>query len=182
MDQLESVIQNIVNKQLDQFKSEVFQEISLLRNELNEVKAKFEFYNEKKSEQYYQKKLEKLLDGTHTKTKHGIVDIITKDAIYELKSWNNYKQVVGQLKAYSLEKQSNKRLCAVFFGECKEQKKSDIIDFLVLENIEVYEVYEDDEAIIRLRSLHHKNSTTITNTVSTFTNLFVSPCKDSSIS
>lgn len=97
-----------------------------------------------KNEQYYQKKLEKLLNGTHTKTKHGIVDIITKDAIYELKNWKNYKQVVGQLKAYSIGN-SNKRLCAVFFGECDNNKKLEITTFLESQNIISYEIHESEK-------------------------------------
>lgn len=61
--------------------------------------------------------------------------------------------MVGQLKAYSSENHRDKKLCAVFFGECNYQKKMDIVTFLQSEDIDVYELEEDKNDVISLKLL-----------------------------
>lgn len=94
------------------------------------------------NEHFYQKKLEKHLGGTHQRTSYGIADIVTADGVYEIKSWKNFKQVVGQLNAYNSELRRKKR-CAVFFGSYGQKKKEEVVELLSSQGIEVFEVSFD---------------------------------------
>lgn len=98
-------------------------------------------------EQYYQKKLEILLGGSHVKNKYGISDVTTEDSIYEIKRWKHFKMVIGQLKAYSVSDQSHKKRKAVFFDSIGQKQKIEIIELLHKENIEVFEIEEDGDEI-----------------------------------
>lgn len=124
-----------------------------LQNELIIVKQQLEYALQKRNEIFYQKQLEKILNGTHKSTKHGITDIFTKDAIYEIKCWKNYKACFGQLKSYYLGNE-DKRLCAAFYGEINLEQKHKIIDLFSQNNIEVYEIKECSEGIVSLHLLN----------------------------
>ena len=123
-----------------------------LQKEVINLKLQVEFLSSNKKEVYYQKQLEKLLGGLHTTTKHGITDISTKDAIYEIKCWNQYKSCLGQLKSYSVGNE-NKRLYAIFFGDVVQSKIGSILDLFTQNNIEVYKIVESSIGIISLTRL-----------------------------
>jgi hypothetical protein len=127
--------------------------ITNLQNELNEVKQQLQYTIEKRNEIFYQKHLEKLLNGTHKTTKHGITDIFTKDAIYEIKGWKNYKSCFGQLKSYYVGNE-DKRLCAAFYGEINEEQKQKITELFSQNKIEVYEITESYDGVISLKHLN----------------------------
>jgi hypothetical protein len=127
--------------------------ITNLQNELNEVKQQLQYTIEKRNEIFYQKHLEKLLNGTHKTTKHGITDIFTKDAIYEIKGWKNYKSCFGQLKSYYVGNE-DKRLCATFYGEINEEQKQKITELFSQNKIEVYEITESYDGVISLKHLN----------------------------
>lgn len=63
-----------------------------------------------------QKKLEKKYGGTHQTTPAGIIDVITKDTVIEIKSWENWKHAIGQLMAYNYY-YPNHMLKVHFFGK-----------------------------------------------------------------
>lgn len=92
------------------------------------------------------------MDGKHQTTKHGITDIFTKDSIYEIKCWKNYKACFGQLKSYHVGNE-DKRLCGVFYGDVKEEQKQNILDLFIQNQIDVYEINENSEGIITLTQL-----------------------------
>ena len=124
-----------------------------LQTQIDELKDKLEFLVAKRNEIFYQKQLEKILQGNHSITKHGITDITTKDTIYEIKCWNSYKSCFGQLKSYSVGNE-NKRLCGVFYGNVKEEKRKDIIELFTDNMIEVYEITENKDGVINLEHLN----------------------------
>jgi regulator of replication initiation timing len=118
---------------LENFKKEVFQKFDNLQSQIDNLQSQVDNLNcqvtvlsARKNEIFYQKHLEKLLNGSHQKTKHGYTDITTHDAIYEIKRWNDYKSCFGQLKSYSVGNE-HKRLCAAFFGVIPPSKKQEII-------------------------------------------------------
>lgn len=137
MDRVEELIIDFNNK------------ISDLQNQIDDLNIKL---SQTKSEQFYQKHLEKILDGKHQTTKHGITDIFTKDSIYEIKCWKNYKACFGQLKSYHVGNE-DKRLCGVFYGDVKEEQKQNILDLFIQNQIDVYEINENSEGIITLTQL-----------------------------
>lgn len=102
----------------------------------NELEKKVEKALLQKDEIYYQRHLERILGGRHTVTKHGISDIETENAFYEIKRCHLYKNVVGQLKAYSRGK-PHKHLIAALFGDVSDSRLKTIVEFLNSENIYV---------------------------------------------
>jgi hypothetical protein len=139
--------QELYNELREELKQEILKElvsdVSNLQKQIDEINNKLIPH---KGEKFYQKHLEKILGATHQRTKHGITDITTEDAIYEIKKWINYKQCFGQLKSYSIGN-SNKKLCAVFFGEIKEERKKGIVDLFTENNIEVYEFVDNCDMV-----------------------------------
>jgi hypothetical protein len=142
--------QNDIGYILENFKQEVFQKFDNLQLQIDNLQGQVNYLNyqvtilsTRKNEIFYQKHLEKLLNGTHQKTKHGYTDITTHDAIYEIKRWNDYKSCFGQLKSYSVGNE-HKRLCAAFFGDTSFSKKQEIISLFSQNNIEVYTFLEND--------------------------------------
>lgn len=119
-----------------------------LENEISMIKSI-------KNEAYYQKKLEKLLGGTHSKTKLGVTDISTKDMIYEIKEWNGHKAAYGQLKAYG-RCNRDKILGVCFYGEVSENKKTQVVDWFTEENIRVFEIIEND-GCVNLKAMNFDN-------------------------
>jgi hypothetical protein len=130
---------------------ELVSDVSNLQKQIDEINSKLVSH---KGEKFYQKHLEKILGSTHQRTKHGTTDVTTEDGIYEIKKWINYKQCFGQLKSYSIGN-PNKKLCAVFFGEIKEERKKDIIDLFIQNNIEVYE-FIDNCDMVRIDNCENK--------------------------
>lgn len=147
-----------LQKQIDILKTELYE----TKSEVLYLKMQLENVFEKKNEIYYQKRLEKLLNGTHKRTKHGVTDIFTTDAIYEIKCWKNYKSCFGQLQSYYLGNE-DKRLCAVFYDEIKNDKKNDIVELFTKHNIQVYEIKENNDGIISLNQLNDLNNQCIDN-------------------
>lgn len=135
--------QELYNELKQEILKELVSDVSNLQKQIDEINSKLVSH---KGEKFYQKHLEKILGSTHQRTKHGITDVTTEDAIYEIKKWINYKQCFGQLKSYSIGNH-NKKLCAVFFGEMKEERKKDIIDLFIQNNIEVYEFIDNCDMV-----------------------------------
>lgn len=78
------------------------EQVAFLTNKVIQLEDKLDDLLQKRTESYYQRRLQLILGGGHAKTKHGISDIETDTTIYEIKQFKNYKQVVGQLKAYNM--------------------------------------------------------------------------------
>lgn len=152
-EQIKQEVKQELTKEFEEKLNNTFVEIKNLQNELNEVKQQLKYTVEKRNEIFYQKHLEKLLNGTHKNTKHGITDIFTKDAIYEIKGWKNYKSCFGQLKSYYVGNE-DKRLCAAFYGEINEEQKQKITELFSQNKIEVYEITESYDGVISLKHLN----------------------------
>jgi hypothetical protein len=152
-DELREELRQEFKQELQENFNNTIVKITNLQNELNEVKQQLQYTIEKRNEIFYQKHLEKLLNGTHKTTKHGITDIFTKDAIYEIKGWKNYKSCFGQLKSYYVGNE-DKRLCAAFYGEINEEQKQKIIELFSQNKIEVYEITESYDGVISLKHLN----------------------------
>jgi len=90
----------------------LIQRIEILENKISELESK-------RNESYYQKFLEKKLDGKHKKSKHGVSDIETNDEIIEIKHWKNYKNCMGQLLSYNTT--NKKKLSGYFFGDTTDE-------------------------------------------------------------
>jgi len=96
------------------------------------------------TEEYFQKQLELYFGNGHKKTKFGEIDIETNDSIIEIKKWSKWKQVVGQLIAYS-DDSPNKIKKAFFFGnKYPKEKQDNIVNLLNRHNIEVYDTWVQD--------------------------------------
>lgn len=131
-------------KKLDQLqkqKGELKQQVYELKKRIDEIEDKVVTH---RGEKFYQKQLEKMLSGRHARTKYGFTDVTTDDAIYEIKEWKNYKACFGQLKSYSVGNE-NKRLCAAFFGQVREDRREEIVELFRNNNMEVYELTDTSE-------------------------------------
>lgn len=119
--------------------NEIMNLLKEFQTKFEELEKRVEKVETKKDESFYQRHLERILGGRHTVTKHGISDIETENAFYEIKRSHLYKHAVGQLKAYSRGK-PHKHLIAAFFGEVSECRMKLIVEFLNSENIHVVEL------------------------------------------
>lgn len=54
-----------------------------------------------RNEEYYQRVLESVLQGTHKKLPCGITDITTPEFHAEIKNWKSWKEAIGQLLCYN---------------------------------------------------------------------------------
>ncbi|AEJ34347.1 KilA N-terminal domain, N1R/P28 DNA binding [Acanthamoeba polyphaga mimivirus] len=77
--------------------------------------SKIELYSNNDKEKQIQLALQKSLGGKiEVRTKHGYVDLLTKDKIIEIKSYDNWKHALGQILAYG-ELYENKNKCIYLF-------------------------------------------------------------------
>jgi len=83
----------------------------------------------KRNELYYQKFLEKQLNGTHKKTKFGITDISNETHHIEIKHWIKYKSALGQLLSYNFN--DNKSLAAYFLVPYLNNKNKILLLFFI---------------------------------------------------
>ena len=105
----------------------------------------------KKPEKYFQALLHRHVGGRReVPCRYGFVDVLTDDAIYEVKCWQNYKQTVGQCNAY-LTCFPGRRRVAVLFGKPyrDRQKKVHIVQFLKDSGLEVW-MYDDNDILFEL--------------------------------
>lgn len=124
-----------------------------LQSQINDLQDKLEKVMPNRKEHFYQKHLEKVLKGKHTKTRHGITDIETKDSIIEIKYWKNYKNVVGQLKAYAFDQKTKKRLVAAFYGNVSQSYKKHVVEFINAEEIKVIELQDNADGSVVIKEL-----------------------------
>lgn len=123
-------------------------EIEKLQKQNENFKQKLNEVSEKRSEQYYQRYLEKLLSASHQKTKHGKTDITTDTQIIEIKHWKNYKNALGQLFSYKdFQKNKNKCLAVYFFGYCSNSQKETIVQLFQQNEISVYEFIDTEDGV-----------------------------------
>lgn len=101
---------------------------------------------------FYQKQLESVLGGTHKRTEHGVIDILTNDSIFEIKQWCLYKQAIGQLLSYS-DCCPNKRLVAIFFGDYDCTSKQKVITLFSKYNITIQQVRVNPDKTITLEDV-----------------------------
>ena len=121
--------------------------------QIDDLQQKFERAISDRKEVFYQKHLEKVFKGKHTKTRHGITDIETEDSIIEIKCWKNYKNVVGQLKAYAFDQKTKKCLVAAFYGGAPETYKENAIEYINSEKINVIELIDCADGNIVIKQL-----------------------------
>lgn len=128
---------------------EIIQEMNKKLNDIiekqNLIETRLEVLEKKRNEIYYQKFLEKYLGATHKRTKYGITDISTDDYHIEIKPWNDYKKALGQLLSYNYDK--IKKLAVYFFGNVKDEQKTNIIELFQMNNVEIYEFMDTIDGI-----------------------------------
>lgn len=128
---------------------EIIQEINNKLNKVIDLQNEFELrlksLETKRDEMYYQKFLEKQLNATHKRTKYGITDISTQDYHIEIKRWNDYKKALGQLLSYNYNKV--KKLAVYFFGNVKDEQKTNIVELFQKNDIEIYEFIDTLDGI-----------------------------------
>lgn len=99
------------------------------------------FEPSKRNEQFYQKKLEDLLCGKHTKFIFGTCDINTDEAIYELKRWKDYKNALGQVISYNHNQ--HKELYVCFFGSKPGIDINNIIELYKNNNVNIIDIIDN---------------------------------------
>ena len=105
----------------------------------------------KRPEAYYQQFLEQRLGATHVRTIHGITDITTATEHVEIKTWDQYKDALGQLLAYNAT-DFRPKLSVYLYGDCHydEVRRLHIIDLFHKYHICVYELVGEDDTICKL--------------------------------
>lgn len=132
-----------------------------LQSQIDELEDKLEKVMPDRKEHFYQKHLEKVLKGKHTRTRHGITDIETEDSIIEIKYWKNYKNVVGQLKAYAFDQKTKKSLVAAFYGNVSQSYKKRVVEFINAEKIKVIELQDSADGSVVIKELGTENSNSL---------------------
>lgn len=94
-----------------------------------------------RNEQFYQKILEKQLNGKHMYLRTGITDITNDKFHAEIKCWSNWQDSLKQLLVYNFAERRNE-LRAYFFGEAKNGLKKLAFECLTNYNIEVYVIFD----------------------------------------
>ena len=125
------------------------------KERLDKVETQVEKATETRYEKYYQRHLERMLGAGHSITKHGYTDIETEDAIYEIKRQNQYKNVVGQLKAYGVGK-DHKRLVAALFGDIPPTKEPEIVSLLNANQIHVIKLIDLPDGSVLMKEIGKK--------------------------
>lgn len=146
---LQAELKNV--KELYQQRFDNIEEIYNKR--LDDIEEKLDKATSDRKEDFYQRHLEKLLNGRHKKSNHGFSDVENEESIHEIKSWKDYKNVVGQLKAYSFKQAKRKRLVAAFYGDASERHKEKAVEFLNSEQIDVIELVDLPDGGIIIKKL-----------------------------
>jgi hypothetical protein len=106
------------------------------------------YFRKMVAEIYYQKFLEKHLNGKHMKLSTGITDITTIDLHAEIKEWRCWRNAIAQILLYDRVERRDK-LQLYFFGNYKEVKKKRVLkDLLKLDVFEIFELSIVDNNII----------------------------------
>ena len=137
----ESEKQKQIILKLQQESEKQKQKILKLEEELQFFKSKKDeaFYQSKKDEAFYQSYMTKYLKGRHVSMKNGITDITNDNLHAELKSWNQWKDGVGQLLCYNREKPRD-NLHIYLFGKLLSKEKDEHINTIISFNIYPYEM------------------------------------------
>ena len=86
---------------------------------------------------HVQEKLEKELGGKHHSCPSGVADVVTESELIEIKTWDNWKNALGQLIAYHVYF-PDKNMRAHFFGTFPSiEKRIQIISQMTRNNIAV---------------------------------------------
>lgn len=96
----------------------------------------------RKPEVYYQRILEKHLDGKHKKLDCGVTDITTDTMHAEIKEWKKWKEAVGQLLSYNVC-ESKPYLRLYLFESYPLANKQIALSIFQKYNIQPYEFVED---------------------------------------
>ena len=95
-----------------------------------------------RSEIFYQRVLENVLQGKHKKLACGITDITTNTLHAEIKAWPKWKHAIGQLLVYDAFDNKNS-LHVYLFNKYPIKKKDMAIKVFQKYNIHPYEFKED---------------------------------------
>ena len=127
---------------------EALQKASGRINDLEETVKSFEgVVVRRKDEKYYQNILEKTLGARRLHIKGlGITDLTTEDAHIEIKKWNRFHEVVGQLEKYNL-RAPRKYKRVYFFGPSPTKTQLENVHNLMEANgIEMFSFDDQDVA------------------------------------
>jgi len=108
-----------------------------------------QYYKNRKKEVFYQMLLEKVYNSTHKTLPHGITDISTDNAHMEIKCWDKWKDVIGQLFSYN-DQDPKEELHVYLFGRYKQHLKYNAYDTISRRGIKVFEFEEDEEGFIKI--------------------------------
>lgn len=104
-------------------------------NELTEEQLELPVFPAKRQTKYkslerqVQKRLAQTLNGkTEVQCKTGVIDILTKSEIIEVKKAKEWKHAIGQVLIYQLE-YPNRQARIHLYGECSDEFKQMIIAF-----------------------------------------------------
>lgn len=112
--------------------------IKKLTEEVNELKIKLTMMTaNKKNEEFYQMIVEKHLGGTHKRLECGITDITTSNIHAEVKCWDRFNDVYGQLIRYNNEDPKD-RLQVYMFGTTTKKIMKHAVAAMKSVNFEVY--------------------------------------------
>lgn len=98
------------------------------------------------TEDFYQKLLEKYFDASHMRYDGGISDITTDRFHGEIKHWNNWKQVPGQLQSANIRVPRDE-LRVFMFGNGSLQTKQHALDVFNSLQYEVYQLLHIEEDV-----------------------------------
>ena len=119
---------------------------NIIQNVIQENKKlinQLKFLKLDKTESFYQKHMEKYLKGEHLKVRSGITDVSTDLIHAELKLWSNYKDSIGQLLCYNIDK-PRKELHVYLFGSYVAEYKKNAIEKFVELNIKPFDMVLTD--------------------------------------
>jgi hypothetical protein len=104
-------------------------------------------------EAFYQKLLEKHLDGTHMHIETGITDVSNNILHAEIKHWKNYRLAVGQLLFYNAAEKRD-ILQVYFFGPCQNSDRDLVKKYMKTFNIQAFEFvhYNNDVVIVNIHT------------------------------
>ena len=102
-------------------------------------------------EKHYQQLLHKHVGGKREVCcKYGFVDVLTEDAIYEVKVWTCYKDVLGQLSGYSLCFPGRRKVAVLFGRPYKDRvKKREVVQLLKQYGLEVW-MYDSNDILFEM--------------------------------
>ena len=100
--------------------------IDYLIQKIDNLQMQIEFLKSSKKELFYQKIVEKYLDGKHMSLPSGITDVTNNDVHAEIKNWDTWKVAISQLLCYN-DDLPREKLQAYMFGKTPNQEKTKCI-------------------------------------------------------